>query len=102
MTSIIKISFISILICINYLSFGQIKLTSPQERAVYQRNNIGFSAVTIAGNYQKQVDRLEYRLDPIQAGQGETLDWTILKILPLNGNFSVITRSEERRVGKEC
>ena len=90
MTSNIKISFISILICINYLSFGQIKLTSPQERAVYQRNNIGFSAVTIAGNYQKQVDRLEYRLDPIQPDQGETLDWTLLKNLPLNGNFNVI------------
>ncbi len=90
MTTITKISFISILICINYLSFGQIKLTSPQERAVYQRNGFGFSAVTIAGNYQKQVDRLEYRLDPIQPDQGETLDWTILKILPLNGNFSVI------------
>ncbi len=90
MTSNIKISFISILICINYLSFGQIKLTSPQERAVYQRNGFGYSAVTIAGNYQKQVDRLEYRLDPIQPDQGETLDWTLLKILPLNGNFSVI------------
>ena len=91
MTSTVKISIISILICVNYLSFGQIKLTSPQERAVYQRNNIGFSAVTIAGNYQKQVDRLEYRLDPIQPGQGETLDWTLLKNLPLNGNFSVVT-----------
>jgi Carbohydrate esterase, sialic acid-specific acetylesterase/Secretion system C-terminal sorting domain len=90
MTTITKYLFISILICINYLSFGQIKLTSPQERAVYQRNNIGFSAVTIAGNYQKQVDRLEYRLDPIQPNQGETLDWTLLKNLPLNGNFNVI------------
>jgi Secretion system C-terminal sorting domain/Carbohydrate esterase, sialic acid-specific acetylesterase len=90
MTSNIKISFISILICINYLSFGQIKLTSPQERAVYQRDGSGFSKVTIAGNYQKQVDRLEYRLDPIQADQGETLDWTLLKNLPLNGNFNVV------------
>jgi Secretion system C-terminal sorting domain/Carbohydrate esterase, sialic acid-specific acetylesterase len=90
MTTITKYLFISILICINYLSFGQIKLTSPQERAVYQRNNIGFSAVTIAGNYQKQVDRLEYRLDPIQPDQGETLDWTLLKNLPLNGNFNVV------------
>jgi Secretion system C-terminal sorting domain/Carbohydrate esterase, sialic acid-specific acetylesterase len=85
-----KISIISILICVNYLSFGQIKLTSPQERAVYQRDGSGFSKVTIAGNYQKQVDRLEYRLDPVQAGQGETKDWTLLKNLPLNGNFNVI------------
>ena len=90
MTTITKYLLISILICINYLSFGQIKLTSPQERAVYQRNKFGFSAVTVAGNYQKQVDRLEYRLDPIQPGQGDVVDWTILKNLPLNGNFNVI------------
>ena len=50
MTTITKYSFISILICINYLSFSQIKITSPQERAVYQRDGSGFSKVTIAGN----------------------------------------------------
>jgi lysophospholipase L1-like esterase len=90
MTAITKYLIISILICVSYLSFGQIKLTSPQERAVYQRDGSGFSKVTIAGNYQKQVDRLEYRLDPIQPDQGETKDWTILKNLPLNGNFNVV------------
>jgi hypothetical protein len=81
---------ISILICCSNLIFSQIKLTSPQERAVYQRDASGFSKVTIAGNYQKQVDKLEYRLDPVQPDQGETLDWTLLKNLPLNGNFNVV------------
>lgn len=90
MISNIKIPFISILICINYLSFGQIKLTSPQERAVYQRNGFGYSAVTIAGNYKTQVDRLEYRLISASPDQTDALDWTLLKTLPLNGNFSVI------------
>ena len=89
MTSITKISIISILILINYLSFGQIRITSPQERAVYQRDGSGFSKVTIAGNYQKQVDRLEYRLIAASADQTDALDWTLLKTLPLNGNFSV-------------
>ncbi len=81
---------ISILICFSNLIYSQIKLTSPQERAVYQRDGSGFSKVTIAGSYQKQVDRLEYRLDPIQADQGETLDWSLLKNIPLNGNFNVV------------
>ena len=81
---------ISILICYSNLIFSQIKLTSPQERAVYQRDASGFSKVTIAGNYQKQVDKLEYRLDPIQPDQGEILDWTLLKNLPLNGNFNIV------------
>ncbi|MDZ7896498.1 MAG: sialate O-acetylesterase [Arcicella sp.] len=93
MTTITKYLFISILICVNYLSFGQIKLTSPQSRAVYQRNGIGFSAVTVAGSYEKQVDKIEARLVPVQAGQGEDTDyrdWKTIKTLPLNGNFSFI------------
>jgi Secretion system C-terminal sorting domain/Carbohydrate esterase, sialic acid-specific acetylesterase len=93
MTTITKYFFISILICVNYLSFGQIKLTSPQSRAVYQRNGIGFSAVIVAGSYEKQVDKIEARLVPIQFGQGEDTDyrdWKTIKTVPLNGNFSFI------------
>ena len=85
---------ITILIfCFSNLIFSQIKLTSPQNRAVYQRNGFGFSAVLIAGSYEKQVDKIEARLIPIQAGQGsdtEYQDWKTIKILPLNGNFSFI------------
>jgi hypothetical protein len=91
MTAFKKTIFISFFICINHLLFSQIKLTSPQNRAVYQRNGIGFSAVTVAGSYQQQVDKVEARLIPVQAGQGEDTDfkdWKTIKILPLNGNFS--------------
>ncbi len=86
-----KTVLISILICCSNLIFSQIKLTSPQNRAVYQRNEIGFSAVTVAGSYDKQVDKIEARLVPVQAGQGEDTDykdWRTIKNLPLNGNFS--------------
>ena len=86
-----KTVLISILICCNTFIFSQIKLTSPQNRAVYQRNEIGFSAVTVAGSYDKQVDKIEARLVPVQAGQGtdtDYLDWKTIKTLPLNGNFS--------------
>ena len=83
--------FISILICFSNLAFSQIRITSPQNRAVYQRNGVGFSAVTVAGSYEKQVDKIEARLIPIQAGQGSDTDyqdWKTIKTLPLNGNFS--------------
>lgn len=86
-----KALLISFLICCSNLIFSQIKLTSPQNRAVYQRNGIGFSAVTVAGSYEKQVDQIEARLIPVQAGQGEDndyQDWKTIKTLPLNGNFS--------------
>ena len=95
MTLTVKISIISILIFINYVSLGQIKLTSPQERAVYQRDGSGFSKVTIAGNYQKQVDRLEYRLISASPDQTDALDWTLLKTLPLNGNFNVVVTMKQ-------
>jgi hypothetical protein len=93
MTAFKKTILFSIFICFNHLLFSQIKLTSPQNRAVYQRNGIGFSAVTVAGTYQQQVDKVEARLIPVQAGQGEDTDfkdWKTIKILPLNGNFSVV------------
>ena len=86
-----KTVIICILICCNSLIFSQIKLTSPQNRAVYQRNGSGFSAVTVAGSYDKQVDKIEARLVPVQAGQGtdsDYQDWKTIKNLPLNGNFS--------------
>ena len=86
-----KTVLISILICCSNLIFSQIKLTSPQNRAVYQRNDIGFSAVTVAGSYDKQVDKIEARLVHVQAGQGtdtDYQDWKTIKNLPLNGNFS--------------
>jgi hypothetical protein len=84
---------ISILICFSNLIYSQIKLTSPQNRAVYQRNGFGFSAVTVAGSYDKQVDKIEARLIPVQTGQGtdtDFQDWKTIKTLPLNGNFSTI------------
>ena len=88
-----KTLLIPILICFSNLIYGQIKLTSPQNRAVYQRNGMGFSAVTVAGSYDKQVDKIEARLIPVQAGQGtdtDFQDWKTIKILPLNGNFSTV------------
>ena len=86
-----KTVFISILICCSNIVFSQIKITSPQNRAVYQRNGLGFSAVTVAGSYDKQVDKIEVRLVPVQVGQGtdtDYQDWKTVKNLPLNGNFS--------------
>ncbi len=80
----------SIFICFNNILYCQIKLTSPLNRAVYQRNGYGFSAVTVAGSYQQQVDKIEARFTPVFAGQGQATDWETIKTMPLNGNFSVI------------
>jgi Secretion system C-terminal sorting domain/Carbohydrate esterase, sialic acid-specific acetylesterase len=78
------------LICIHNLLYSQIRITSPQNRAVYQRNQNGISQITIAGTYETQIDKVEARLIPVAAGQGETVDWTVIKQLPLNGNFTSV------------
>ena len=78
---------ISILICFSYFSYSQIKITSPQNRAVYQRDN-GFSRITVAGSYQQQVDKIEARFIPVEVGQGEQTDWLTVRDFPLHGNFS--------------
>ncbi|MES2516589.1 MAG: T9SS type A sorting domain-containing protein [Bacteroidota bacterium] len=89
MTAFKKTLLISIFICFGHLAFSQIKITSPQNRAVYQRNGFGYSAVTVAGSYDKQIDKVEARLTPVAFGQGEATNWETIKVLPLNGNFSV-------------
>ncbi|MDR6563309.1 MULTISPECIES: T9SS type A sorting domain-containing protein [unclassified Arcicella] len=82
-------------LCIPTILFCQIKITSPQNRAVYQRNQEGFSQITISGTYEKQIDKIEARLIPVEAGQGEYVDWTVIKVLPLNGNFSTVMRVKQ-------
>ena len=89
MKTIAKILLISIIFFLNFTSIGQIKLSSPQERSVYQRNGGGASTVIVAGYYQQQIDRIEYRLMSASPDQNYGVDWTLLKTLPLNGNFSV-------------
>jgi hypothetical protein len=44
----------------------------------------------VAGSYEKQIDKIEAKLTPVEAGQGQATDWTTIKTLPLNGNFSVV------------
>ncbi|NBB28390.1 T9SS type A sorting domain-containing protein [Cellulophaga sp. BC115SP] len=73
------------------VSLGQFTVTSPLNRAVYQRNNAGVATITVSGTYEQQVDRIEARLIAINTGQGnpgEWSDWKTLKDFPTNGGFS--------------
>ncbi|MEA5138767.1 T9SS type A sorting domain-containing protein [Arcicella rigui] len=85
-----KILFFIFLASVNHALFAQIRITSPQNRAVYQRNQDGLSQITIAGTYETQIDKVEARLIPVADGQGTAVDWTVIKELPLNGNFTSV------------
>ena len=90
-----RILLLILITCFPTLLFCQIKITSPQNRAVYQRNQEGFSQITVSGTYATQIDKIEARLIPVEVGQGEAVDWTVIKLLPLNGNFNAVMRVKQ-------
>ena len=67
-------------------SIGQITISQPFERMVFQRNNSNLANVYIAGTYYSNVDRVEARLVPIAGGS--PTDWVVIQNNPTNGYFS--------------
>ncbi len=67
------------------LGFGQIDLTFPSPRAVFQRNNGNAAIVYFAGNYFQKIDRIDIKCTAINGGV--SLDWTPLVMNPSLGNF---------------
>lgn len=75
------------LISIPTLLFGQITITSPVLRQVFQRNLKNEAIVTVAGTYSQPIDTIQIRMVPVKSGQGIAIDWTLLKANPLGGLF---------------
>lgn len=64
--------------------FGQLKVTLPVERAVFQRvNNV--ASIHIGGNIPFPTDQIQAKLTPIQGGQA--IDWRSIDAQISNGNF---------------
>lgn len=83
----IKLFFVCLLLGIAPLVFGQIQITSPVLRAVYQRNSSNQSIIYIGGNYTQKMDRIEARFVPVLPGQGAATNWTTIVVNPQGGNF---------------
>ena len=68
---------------------GQISISYPTTRAVFQRNNSNQTSIYIAGNYTSMVDRVEARAitRPMTPSQGVSLNWTTIQTNPSNGYF---------------
>ncbi|MCF2445998.1 T9SS type A sorting domain-containing protein [Dyadobacter sp. CY345] len=67
---------------------AQIRITTPVERAIYQRNNTGQATVSVTGNYTVPVDKIEIRALPAIDGQGLPTAWAPLQTNPTGGLFS--------------
>jgi hypothetical protein len=79
-------AFILSLICFS-TAWAQIKITSPVDRAIYQRDQSGQTNLSVAGRYSQPIDQVEIRAIPVIPGQGIATDWSILQSNPSGGFF---------------
>ncbi len=66
---------------------AQIKITSPTDRSVYQRDITGQTTISVSGTYSEPIDRVEVRAVPVIPGQGIATEWTLLQNNPAGGIF---------------
>lgn len=77
--------FLSLLFLVHTPVFAQISITFPVNRAVFQRNKSNEAIIPIAGTFQRQLDRIDARLLPINGGNA--VDWTTIASNPSSGLF---------------
>ncbi|MFN8345657.1 MAG: sialate O-acetylesterase [Spirosomataceae bacterium] len=68
--------------------YGQINITFPTGRIVFQRDNLGNGTIYITGQYSQNIDRIEARVIPMNPGQGEQTDWRTIQQNPQGGFYS--------------
>ena len=66
---------------------AQIKITSPSDRSVYQRDITGQTTISVSGTYSQPLDKLEVRAVPVIPGQGIATDWSTLQDKVSGGVF---------------
>lgn len=69
-------------------SYGQLEITFPAERAVFQRDNQNNGFITLSGIASKEATTVEARLIPVVEGQGTETDWQLVDDQLLGGTFS--------------
>lgn len=69
-----------------------IKITYPESRAVFQRNNDNTSTIFLSGTYYQTVDSLQGRLVAEVAGQGINTNWSTFQRNPQGSVFQGAVR----------
>lgn len=79
------------LILLSAVCSGQVTVTYPANRIVFQRDNSNQASVVIAGYFAGCADRIEARFVPREAGQGVAAPigggWATVQENPRSGNF---------------
>ena len=70
-------------------AYAQLRITSPVERSVYQREIGGEATISVTGNYAIAMDKIEVRAIPVIEGQGRPdKGWELLQENPTGGVFN--------------
>lgn len=85
----------SVALCLVLTSFllsaqtnGQaIKITYPESRAVFQRENDNTSTIYLSGNCYQPIDSVQARVQAEATGQGLNTDWVTIQRKPQGGVF---------------
>ncbi len=56
-----------------------VKITYPESRAVFQRENDNTSTIYVSGNYYQPIDSVQARVQAEVAGQGINTDWVTIQ-----------------------
>jgi hypothetical protein len=74
-----------------HTAFSQIVVTFPTDRAVFQRDNNNEAILNIAGYITEPFSRIEARLIPLVAGEGQPAPlgggWSVIQSSPTGGNY---------------
>lgn len=73
---------LTLLIFTSFFTIGQIIITFPMEKAVFQRSANNSATINIAGNYSSNITSVEAKFINVQTGQ-VAIDWT-----PLTSNLN--------------
>jgi hypothetical protein len=81
-----KFNFLTtILVFCAFISFGQLDITYPTNRAIFQRSNSNQGVIYFGGNFATKLDRIDARLIPIN--QGTAIDWVTVVQSPSSGLY---------------
>ncbi len=64
-----------LLLLLSFTSIGQVNITFPMEKAVFQRNANNTATISIAGNYSSNISSVEARFINVQ-NSSVVIDWT--------------------------
>ncbi|WP_373330893.1 sialate O-acetylesterase [Salmonirosea aquatica] len=87
LVTLIHTLFWSVVVTLSNPTQAQIKITSPTDRSVYQRDITGQTTISISGTYSQPIDKLEVRAVPVIPGQGIATDWSTLQDKVSGGVF---------------